>query len=145
MFPGDLLLKNFGMTRHGRVIFYDYDELCLITDCNFREVPESTHDEDEMRPEPWFYVHSNDIFPEEFMRFLAMGPRYREVFLQHHADLLTVEYWQQQKERHAKLASLERTHYRTGPGSRPPRAHAQGSAGAVPRRVGERDKKRSPL
>lgn len=145
VFPGDLLLKNFGMTRHGRVIFYDYDELCLITDCNFREVPESTHDEDEMRPEPWFYVHSNDIFPEEFMRFLAMGPRYREVFLQHHADLLTVEYWQQQKERHAKLASLERTHYRTGPGSRPPRAHAQGSAGAVPRRVGERDKKRSPL
>ena len=63
IFPGDLLLKNFGVTRHGRVIFYDYDELCLVTDCRFREMPQSQHDEDDMRADAWFYVGESDVFP----------------------------------------------------------------------------------
>ena len=67
IFPGDLLLKNFGVTRHGRVIFYDYDELCQVTDCNFRDVPQATNPEDEMRGEAWFYVGENDVFPETFI------------------------------------------------------------------------------
>ena len=70
IFPGDFLLKNFGVTRQGRVIFYDYDELCLITDCNFRSLPELKYHEDEMRPNDWFFVGKNDIYPEEFIRFL---------------------------------------------------------------------------
>ncbi len=118
VFPGDLLLKNFGMTRHGRVIFYDYDELCLVTDCNFREVPEARYDEDEMRHEAWFYVHGNDVFPEEFLRFLAMDEQYRQVFLQSHADLLTVDYWRGIKQRHAAYAQMQPGGYKTGPGSR---------------------------
>ncbi len=108
VFPGDLLLKNFGVTRHGRVIFYDYDELCLVTDCNFREVPEARYEEDEMRQESWFYVHGNDIFPEEFLRFLAMDGEYRRVFLAAHADLLTVDYWREMKTHHLTNVSLER-------------------------------------
>ena len=39
IFPGDMLWKNFGVTRHGKVVFYDYDEIEYITDCNFRRVP----------------------------------------------------------------------------------------------------------
>ena len=107
IFPGDLLLKNFGVTRHGRVVFYDYDELCLVTDCYFRDVPEATHDEDELRPESWFYVGANDIFPAEFIKFLAMDKALKELFLSTHGDLLTATYWRDLKAQHEQGAVLE--------------------------------------
>ncbi|MGR8920869.1 MAG: bifunctional isocitrate dehydrogenase kinase/phosphatase [Gammaproteobacteria bacterium] len=100
IFPGDLLLKNFGVSRHGRVIFYDYDELCLVTDCQFRDLPEAEYPEDEMRAESWFYVSENDIFPEEFMRFLPMEEDLKRAFLDVHADLLTAGYWREMKQLH---------------------------------------------
>jgi len=100
IFPGDLLLKNFGVTRHGRVIFYDYDELCLVTDCNFRDVPEPSFDEDEMRPDSWFYVADNDIFPAEFIKFLSMDKSLKELFLEIHGDLLTADYWRGIRNQH---------------------------------------------
>jgi isocitrate dehydrogenase kinase/phosphatase len=93
IFPGDLLLKNFGVTRHGRVIFYDYDELCLVTECRFREVPQSEHDEDEMRADAWFYVGESDVFPETFINFLGFDPHLKQVFLDAHAEILTAEWW----------------------------------------------------
>jgi isocitrate dehydrogenase kinase/phosphatase len=95
IFPGDVLLKNFGVTRHGRVVFYDYDELCPLTSCNFRKLPPSASYEDELASEPWFYVEENDVFPEEFVKFLALSGPLREVFLQHHSDLFEADYWQQ--------------------------------------------------
>ncbi len=100
IFPGDLLLKNFGVSRHGRVVFYDYDELCLITDCRFRDLPDAAYPEDEMRAGSWFYVDKRDIFPEEFIRFLAIEERLREVFLEWHGDLLTASYWRRIKQLH---------------------------------------------
>lgn len=108
VFPGDLLLKNFGVTRHGRVIFYDYDELCLVTDCNFRELPVSAFEEDEMRPRPWFHVNKNDVFPAEFIRFLAMDSGLKNLFLEVHEDLLTVDYWRnvQQQHHNAKVPEV---------------------------------------
>jgi isocitrate dehydrogenase kinase/phosphatase len=93
IFPGDLLLKNFGVTRHGRVIFYDYDELCLVTDCRFREIPQSSHDEDDMRADAWFYVGENDVFPETFINFLGFDAHLKKVFLEAHAEVLTAEWW----------------------------------------------------
>ena len=75
IFAGDLLTKNFGLTRRGRVVFYDYDELCLLTDCNFRKLPQPQSYDEEMAAEPWFSVRDNDIFPEEFPRFLAFPIR----------------------------------------------------------------------
>jgi isocitrate dehydrogenase kinase/phosphatase len=93
IFPGDLLLKNFGVTRHGRVIFYDYDELCLVTDCKFREVPQSEHDEDDMRAESWFYVGESDVFPETFINFLGFDPHLKGVFLEAHGEILTADWW----------------------------------------------------
>jgi isocitrate dehydrogenase kinase/phosphatase len=93
IFPGDLLTKNFGVTRNGRVVFYDYDELCLVTDCNFRELPASRTYEEEMSPEPWFSVRENDIFPEEFPRFLAMPDTAWEELLKHHGELFRPEFW----------------------------------------------------
>lgn len=101
VFPGDLLLKNFGVTRNGRIIFYDYDELCLVTDCAFRDLPKSRFDEDEMRAEPWFYVGPRDVFPEQFVNFLGLPSDLRDVFLAHHGDLLTAEFWRDLKSRHA--------------------------------------------
>ena len=99
IFPGDLLLKNFGVTRHGRVIFYDYDELCLVTDCKFREIPQSQHDEDDMRADAWFYVGESDVFPETFINFLGFDPHLKKVFLDAHAEVLTAEWWRGIQER----------------------------------------------
>jgi len=99
IFPGDLLLKNFGVTRHGRVVFYDYDELCLLTECNFREMPEARSFDEEFTTEPWFAVGRNDIFPAEFRSFLGLHGRLRDVFVQAHGDLFSVEFWQQMQAR----------------------------------------------
>ena len=99
IFPGDLLLKNFGVTRHGRVIFYDYDELCLVTDCRFREVPQSRYEEDEMLAETWYYVGENDVFPETFINFLGFDPHLKEVFLNAHREILTADWWRGIQER----------------------------------------------
>src|SRR5213082_2352173 len=93
IFPGDLLLKNFGVTRHGRVIFYDYDDLCRVTDCNFRDLPQATSHEDEMRGEAWFYVADNDVFPESFMQFLGLTDAQRTALLRLHAEILTAAFW----------------------------------------------------
>jgi isocitrate dehydrogenase kinase/phosphatase len=95
IFPGDILLKNFGVTRHGRVVFYDYDELCPLTSCNFRKLPASSGYDDEMSTEPWFYVDENDVFPEEFRRFLGLPQHLQDVFMRHHADLFEVNFWLQ--------------------------------------------------
>jgi len=93
IFPGDLLPKNFGVTRHGRVVFYDYDELCWLTDCNFRELPFATTYEEEIASEPWFFVGENDIFPEEFPRFLGFRPDLLRTLLAHHGDLFETAGW----------------------------------------------------
>jgi len=95
IFPGDLLLKNFGVTRHGRVVFYDYDELSLLTTCNFRAMPRARIDEEELSPEPWFAVGENDVFPEEFVRFLGLRGGLRDAFLGRHADLFTAGFWRE--------------------------------------------------
>ncbi|NLD69462.1 MAG: bifunctional isocitrate dehydrogenase kinase/phosphatase [Limnobacter sp.] len=99
IFPGDMLYKNFGVSRHGRVVFYDYDEVAYLTDCNFRRIPEARTPEDEMASEPWYPVGPNDIFPEEFGTFLLGNPQVRNVFLAHHAELLEPEFWQRRQER----------------------------------------------
>jgi isocitrate dehydrogenase kinase/phosphatase len=99
IFPGDMLWKNFGVTRNGKVVFYDYDEIEYITDCNFRKVPEPRNEEDEMSGEIWYSVGPHDVFPETFGPFLLGDPRVRAIFMKHHADLLEPEYWQQHKER----------------------------------------------
>ncbi len=99
-FPGDLLLKNFGVTRTGRVIFYDYDELCLVTDCNFRDMPRARDDEEETSGEPWFYVGENDVFPEEFLRFLGLPESLKEAFLAAHGEILTAQFWRRMQEAH---------------------------------------------
>ncbi len=88
------------MSRHGRVIFYDYDELCLVTDCNFRRMPDPTDEIDEMRAGAWFYVGPNDIFPEQFIDFLGFKPDAKQAFIDNHGDLLTPEYWTHLKQRH---------------------------------------------
>jgi isocitrate dehydrogenase kinase/phosphatase len=94
IFPGDMLLKNFGTTRHGRVICYDYDELSLLSECRFRHIPPPRSIEEEFAAEPWFAVGEHDVFPEEFSTFLVPSGALRDVFLRAHGDLLRVEYWQ---------------------------------------------------
>jgi isocitrate dehydrogenase kinase/phosphatase len=93
IFTGDMLLKNFGVTRNGRVICYDYDELCLLSECRFRRIPPPTSIEEEFAAEPWFHVGEKDVFPEEFHAFLSPAGSVRETFLEAHGDLLTVEFW----------------------------------------------------
>ncbi len=107
VFPGDLLLKNFGVSRHGRVVFYDYDELCLVTECTFRDLPEPRDDDEEMSSEPWFFVGPTDVFPEQFLEFLGLRGELREEFLRHHSDLLTADYWRKLKACHLAERHLE--------------------------------------
>lgn len=102
IFTGDLLLKNFGVTQHNRVIFYDYDEVALVTECNFRDIPEASDYEDDMLADTWYYVSENDMFPEEFIRFLSMNDELKNDFMKYHKDLLTAEYWRKVKKQHLK-------------------------------------------
>jgi isocitrate dehydrogenase kinase/phosphatase len=99
IFPGDVLLKNFGVTRHGRVLSYDYDELCALTELTFRAVPPARNEEEEMSAEPWFSVGEDDIFPAEMLTFLGLSGPLRDAFLREHADLFGVELWQGLQER----------------------------------------------
>ena len=93
IFPGDMLLKNFGITRHGRVVFYDYDEISYLTDMNFRHIPEAKTPEQEMSAEPWYSIAPNDVFPEEFRRFLFGKRRIKQLFSELHGNLFDADYW----------------------------------------------------
>ncbi len=99
IFPGDILLKNFGVTRYGRVLFYDYDELCELAECRFRRLPTPRSHEDEMASEPFFFVEKGDVFPEQFPTFLFPEGRAREIFLETHGDLADAAFWVAQQER----------------------------------------------
>ncbi len=93
IFPGDMLLKNFGVTRHGRVVFYDYDEIEPLLDCNFRRIPPPRDEMDEMSDQPWYSVGPKDIFPEEFRLFFSGNARARAAFDAQHADLYDADFW----------------------------------------------------
>ncbi len=99
IFPGDMLWKNFGITRHGKVVFYDYDEIEYITDCRFRKVPTPRNEEEEMSGDIWYTVGPKDVFPETFGPFLLGNDAVREVFMKHHGDLLDAAFWQSHQAR----------------------------------------------
>jgi isocitrate dehydrogenase kinase/phosphatase len=99
IFPGDMLLKNFGVTRLRRVVFYDYDEISYLTDCNFRAMPRPRNDEDEMSGGGWFHVAPEDVFPEEFLAFLISDPKVKDAFMRLHGDLLSVKFWRDMQKR----------------------------------------------
>jgi isocitrate dehydrogenase kinase/phosphatase len=101
LFPGDLLLKNFGVSRHGRVVFYDYDELCPLSECQFRDLPTASTDDEETSGEPWFYVGPNDVFPEQWLPFLSIPDNIKPVFMQRHGELLTADWWRRIAEANA--------------------------------------------
>jgi len=99
IFPGDMLWKNFGVTRYNRVVFYDYDEIEYMTECNFRVIPEAPYPEMEMSSEPWYSVARNDVFPEEFATFLLGSAKVRAAFLKYHRDLLNAAFWKRTQEK----------------------------------------------
>lgn len=100
IFPGDLLIKNFGVSRRGRVIFYDYDELSLLTSCVFKDIPESKFPEDDLRAKPWFHVDKTDIFPEEFINFIGLNANLKKILIRAHAEIFTSSYWNAVKQLH---------------------------------------------
>ncbi|MDZ4812650.1 MAG: bifunctional isocitrate dehydrogenase kinase/phosphatase [Pseudomonadota bacterium] len=93
IFPGDLLLKNFGVTRHGRAIFYDYDELCMVSECRFRALPTPSDNDEEMHHGAWYYVGDNDVFPEQFPRFLGLTPEQERRLIEAHGEIFDVRWW----------------------------------------------------
>ncbi|HJL18576.1 MAG TPA: bifunctional isocitrate dehydrogenase kinase/phosphatase [Sandaracinaceae bacterium LLY-WYZ-13_1] len=107
IFPGDLLIKNFGVTRHGRVALYDYDELCELTEMNFRDMPEADSMEDEMRAEPWFAVGPRDVFPEEFPRFLGMPSKPKAALMGEVPEIFTASWWRDVQARVAEGKIVE--------------------------------------
>jgi isocitrate dehydrogenase kinase/phosphatase len=99
IFPGDMMQKNFGVTRHRRVVFYDYDEIDYMTDCNFLRIPPAPGGMlDEMNSDPWYSIEEHDVFPETFGSFFFPNPKLRKTFLRWHADLVTPEYWQRTRQ-----------------------------------------------
>ena len=119
IFPGDMLLKNFGVTRHGRVVFYDYDEIVPLTECRFRKIPPARSHMEEMADEPWYTVAENDVFPEEFAHFLGLSAAHRDLFLSRHADLLSTGFWvaaqQEIRSGHIRHIRPYRARYRLQP------------------------------
>jgi isocitrate dehydrogenase kinase/phosphatase len=99
VFPGDLLLKNFGVTSQGKVVFYDYDEVTSLRECNFRELPAPSNEEEEMSAEPWFFVAQNDIFPEQWLPFLGIPDELLPSFREKHAELLGPAWWRAEQDR----------------------------------------------
>jgi len=93
IFPGDMLYKNFGVTRHGRVVFYDYDEIEYFTECNIRKIPQARTEEEEMSGETWYHVGPKDIFPESYGTFLLGDTRVKHYLLKHHADFFEPQMW----------------------------------------------------
>jgi isocitrate dehydrogenase kinase/phosphatase len=126
IFTGDMLAKNFGVTRNGRVICYDYDELCLLSECRFRRIPPAVSLEEEFAAEPWFYVGEQDVFPEEFTAFLVPPGRVRNAFLDAHGNLLDVGFWQHVQRRLAEGEVVDVFPYRRD-------ARLQRNQGAKPR------------
>lgn len=114
IFPGDLLLKNFGVTRHGRVIFYDYDELCFLDQVNFRKIPPPRNPEQMYSGEAWYTAAENDVFPEEFNAFMVPRGPLKEEFMEHHADLFDVKFWKDMQEVHEKGQVADFFPYRRG-------------------------------
>lgn len=114
IFPGDLLLKNFGVTRQGRVVFYDYDELCFLHEVNFRKIPECRNPEQEISGEPWYSIGENDVFPEEFRAFMVPAGALRQVFLKHHEDLFDVRFWKDMQALHSQGGMADLYPYRRG-------------------------------
>jgi isocitrate dehydrogenase kinase/phosphatase len=98
IFPGDMMQKNFGVTRNGRVVFYDYDEICYVTDCRFRRIPPSSSIDDDMSDQPWFSIQDNDVFPETFGSFFFPDPQARKIFEQEHAELMDPKFWNRNRE-----------------------------------------------
>lgn len=98
IFPGDLLFKNFGVTHQGKVVFYDYDEICRMTECNFRQIPPPRTPEEEMSSEPWYSVGEDDVFPEEFLTFLSASPLIRKSLLELHPELFDAHYWRERQQ-----------------------------------------------
>jgi len=119
IFPGDMLLKNFGVSRHGRLIFYDYDELCPLSECRFRSLPPPRDDDEERALEPWFFVGERDIFPEEFRSFLGLTGDLLQTFLAHHGELLDAAFWLAMQERHRRGEVLDIYPYRASRRLRP--------------------------
>ena len=99
IFPGDMLFKNFGVTRHGRVVFYDYDEISYMTEVNFRDIPPPRYLEDELSLEPWYSVSPEDVFPEEFRHYLCRDPAIAELFDEMHSELFRADYWRALQQR----------------------------------------------
>ena len=93
VFPGDLLFKNFGVTSQGKVVFYDYDEVTSLHECNFRELPVASNDEEEFSAEPWFFVAPNDVFPEQWLPFMGIPPELLDSFKARHGELLGPHWW----------------------------------------------------
>ena len=102
IFPGDMLQKNFGVTRNGRVVFYDYDEICYLSECNFRHIPPPTSWEDELSDQVWYSVKANDVFPEQFERYFCNDIESRTLFAQHHKELTDADYWRALQQRLAE-------------------------------------------
>ncbi len=93
IFPGDMPLKNFGVTRHGRVVFYDYDEITTLTECNFRKIPSPKSEYEEMKAGTWYTVEPMDVFPEEFKLFFSGNAKARKMFEEIHGELYSVDFW----------------------------------------------------
>ena len=112
IFPGDMLLKNFGVTRNERVIFYDYDELCLLQECNFRKMPQAQTYDQMMSGDAWYYVAENDVFPEQFTQFIGLEGEMLATFQKHHNDVMDYQFWNNLKEKHKDGALIEFLPYR---------------------------------
>ena len=95
IFAGDLLFKNFGVTRFGRVVFYDYDEIEYLADCNFRRIPPPPPGWDDMSDDVWYRRRPARHLSRGVRDVPADRPADARVLSRgFHADLLDAAWWQ---------------------------------------------------
>lgn len=94
LFPGDMLQKNFGITRHSRVIFYDYDEICPLVERDFRDLPS----QDDPFAMDCLSVGPSDVFPEQFKHFIVTQPKHKKLLIEMHPEIFQASYWQSVKQ-----------------------------------------------
>ena len=114
IFNKDLDARNYGVGRFNKVFLFDYDavekltDITLDTNLNMEEGEEDIPD--------WFFSDQFVFLPEELESGLQItGRAARRHFRDYHADILTLDYWQNAQQ---SLLQGEVLGLRTYPGAR---------------------------
>ncbi len=101
IFPLDLFNTwNYGVTRRGRVVLYDYDDVVPLELVTFAEKPRPRDEFEELEPdEERIGAGPGDFFTDEMRRYTGVPQPLKGIFESAHGDLFSLEFWRTTKQR----------------------------------------------